>query len=50
MRRLITYLNALLLGVILGMILLAIVHAFSPHRPEEAHSKSAYQQAIALRN
>jgi len=33
MRRFIAYLNSLLLGVVLGMIFVAIVHA-SPHRHE----------------
>jgi len=37
MRRLITYFNSLLLGVIAGMIFVAIVHA-SPHRHEGVHA------------
>jgi hypothetical protein len=35
MRRLITYFNSLFLGVILGMIFVAIFHASSSHRHEE---------------
>jgi hypothetical protein len=35
MRRLITYLNSLFLGVILGMIYVAIIHTWPPHSPEK---------------
>jgi hypothetical protein len=35
MRRLITYFNALFLGVILGMVFVAISHASPSHRQEE---------------
>lgn len=37
MRRLITYFNSLFLGVILGMIFVAIFHAPSSHRQEVDH-------------
>lgn len=32
MRRLMAYIDSLLLGMILGMIFLALVHAYSSHR------------------
>ena len=35
MRRSLTYLNALLLGMILGMLFLAIVHTIPPHGQRE---------------
>ncbi len=38
MRRLITHFNALLLGTILGMILVAIVHAPPSHRHKEVRA------------
>ena len=42
MRRVITYFNALLLGVILGMIFVAIVDAIRPHgQPEVCASEAA---------
>ena len=37
MRRLIAYINSLLLGVVLGMIFIAIVHAL-PHRHEHVRA------------
>ena len=37
MRRLITYFNSLLLGMILGMVFVAIVHGFTSH-PEKKDS------------
>ena len=38
MRRLITYSNALLLGMILGMIFVAIFHARPSHRQQEVRA------------
>jgi hypothetical protein len=38
MRRLITHFNALLLGMILGMVFVAIVHAPPSHRQEEVRA------------
>jgi hypothetical protein len=35
MRRLITYVNSLFLGMILGMIFVAIVHTCPTHRQEQ---------------
>jgi hypothetical protein len=37
MRRLITYFNSVLLGVILGMVFVAIVHASPSHLQERAN-------------
>jgi hypothetical protein len=62
MRRFLTYFNALLFGVILGMIFVAIVHAI-PSDPQEASgigqktlaismslARCAHEQDCALRN
>jgi hypothetical protein len=38
MRRLITHFNALFLGVILGMVFVAIFHAPRSHRQEDGHA------------
>jgi hypothetical protein len=39
MRRLVTHFNALFLGMILGMIFVAIVHAALPHREERVRAQ-----------
>jgi hypothetical protein len=52
MRRLITYVNSLFLGVILGMIFVAIVHACPPqwqHRICVAGFSTSNEQGVALR-
>jgi hypothetical protein len=41
MRRLIAYCNALFLGVILGMIFIAIVHATPTHRPQSVRANGS---------
>ncbi|MGA9583857.1 MAG: hypothetical protein WBQ95_00940 [Terracidiphilus sp.] len=41
MRRFITYINSLLLGVILGMIFVAIVHAAPPDRQHKVHANES---------
>jgi hypothetical protein len=41
MRRLISYFNALFLGVILGMIFVAILHATPSHRQDENRAKGS---------
>ncbi len=47
MRRLITYFNALFLGVILGMIFVAIVHASPTDRQENVRAcRSALRRLV----
>ena len=47
MRRLVTYVNALFLGVILGMIFVAIVHATPANRQEtDRASRSGFSRLV----
>lgn len=53
MRRLVTYLNSLLLGVILGMIFVAVVHTYPSHLQEKIHRTGfaiGDEHICALRN